>query len=143
MLLLLSNLFGNINWLSAERLLTIAKIAAIISLMGATSYITWNLAQRDMDKERVHTIQQQLDTERATTTLWLSRVDEATKIASKAAEADRKLDIQVNAILKEHKNAPPLPADCVLDTSGLLSLQAARAAAIATANPSATSKPNN
>ncbi len=111
--------------------------------MGATSYITWNLAQRDIDKERVHTIQQQLDTERATTTLWLSRVDEATKIASKAAEADRKLDIQVNAILKEHKNAPPLPADCVLDTSGLLSLQAARTAAIATANPSATSKPNN
>mgnify|MGYP007078663835 FL=1 len=142
-MLLLSNLFGNINWLSAERLLTIAKIAAIISLMGATSYITWNLAQRDMDKERVHAIQQQLDTERATTATWLARVDEATKIASKAAEVDRKLDIQVSAILKEHKNAPPLPADCVLDTSGLLSLQAARAAAIATANPSATSKPNN
>lgn len=135
--MLLSNLFGNINWL------TIAKIAAIISLMGATSYITWNLAQRDMDKERIHTIQQQLDTERASTTLWLSRVDEATKIASKAAEADRKLDIQVSAILKEHKNAPPLPADCVLDTSGLLSLQAARAAAIATANTPATGKPNN
>lgn len=111
--------------------------------MGATSYITWNLAQRDMDKERVHAIQQQLDTERATTATWLARVDEATKIASKAAEVDRKLDIQVSAILKEHKNAPPLPADCVLDTSGLLSLQAARAAAIATANPSATSKPNN
>ena len=142
-MLLLSNLFGDINWLSAERLLTIAKIAAIISLMGATSYITWNLAQRDMDKERVHAIQQQLDTERATTATWLARVDEATKIASKAAEADRKLDIQVNAILKEHKNAPPLPADCVLDTSGLLSLQAARDAAIAAANPTATSKPNN
>jgi len=134
--LLLAKL-GTINWL------TIAKIAAIISLMGATSYITWNLAQRDMDKERIHTIQQQLDTERASTTLWLSRVDEATKIASKAAEADRKLDIQVNAILKEHKNAPPLPTNCVLDTSGLLSLQAARDAAIAAANPSTPSKPNN
>ena len=132
-----------LNSISIDKWLSIAKIAAIISLMGATSYITWNLAQRDIDKERVHAIQQQLDNERSATALWLARVDEAAKIASKAAEADKKLDIQVNAILKEHKNAPPLPTNCVLDTSGLLSLQAARDAAIAAANPSTTSKPSN
>ncbi len=142
-MLLLSNLFGNINWLSAERLLTIAKIAAIISLMGATSYITWNLAQRDMDKERLSIAQQSLIQEKNTTDYWMKQVDTSREIALKASEADRKLEIKVNAILKDHNNAPPLPPNCVIDAAGLLSLSKARTAAIETANSTATSQPDN
>ncbi len=142
-MLLLSNLFGNINWLSAERLLTIAKIAAIISLMGATSYITWNIAQRDMDKERLSIAQQSLIQEKNTTDYWMKQVDTSREIALKASEADRKLEIKVNAILKDHNNAPPLPPNCVIDAAGLLSLSKARTAAIETANSTATSQPDN
>ena len=136
-MLLLSNLFGNINWL------TIAKIAAIISLMGATSYITWNLAQRDIDKERLEIAIKQVEAEKASTQYWMEQLNTARQIALKASEADKKLEIKVNAILKDHNNAPPLPTNCVINTSGLLSLSAARDAAIETANSSATSKPNN
>ena len=141
--MLLNNLFGSVSWLTAERLLTIAKIAAIISLMGATSVITWNLAQRDIDKERLEIAIKQVEAEKASTQYWMEQLNTARQIALKASEADKKLEIKVNAILKDHNNAPPLPTNCVIDTSGLLSLQAARDAAIAAANPSTTSKPNN
>lgn len=134
--LLLAKL-GNINWL------TIAKIGAIISLMGATSYITWNLAQHDIDKERLMVAEAQLQAERLMTKNYLTDIEHAREIAYGAAIADRKLEARVNVILKEHSNAPSLPTNCVLDTSGLLSLQAARDAAIATANTTATGKPNN
>lgn len=126
-----------------ERLLTIAKVGVIILLLGATSYITWQIAQRDMDSERLAVAKHQLEIERMSTDRFLSELERTTLIATKAVEADRKLDIQVNAILKEHSNAKPLPPDCVIDSSGLLSIQAARAAAIATANPSASVKSDN
>jgi len=136
-MLLLSNLFGNINWL------TIAKIAAIISLMGVTSYITWQLAQHDIDKERLMVAEAQLQAERLMTKNYLTDIEHAREIAYGAAIADRKLEARVNVILKEHSNAPSLPTNCVIDTNGVQSLQAARDAAIAAANPSTTSKPNN
>ncbi len=136
-------LLNSLSWLTAERLLTVAKIAAIISLMGATSYITWNLAQRDIDKERLEIAIKQVEAEKASTQYWMEQLNTARQIALKASEADKKLEIKVNAILKDHSNAPPLPTNCVIDTSGLLSLSAARNAAIETANSSATSKPNN
>lgn len=129
--------------ISPERLLTIAKMGAIILLLAATSYITWQIAQRDMDNERLAVAKHQLEIERLSTDRFLSELERTTLIATKAVEADRKLDIQVNAILKEHNNAKPLPPDCVIDASGLRSLQAARDAAIATANTTASTKSDN
>lgn len=126
-----------------ERLLTIAKMGAIILLLAATSYITWQVSQKDMDSERLAIAKHQLEMERLSTDRFLSELERTTLIATKAVEADRKLDIQVNAILKEHSNAKPLPPDCVIDASGLLSLQAARNAAIATANPTTSVKSDN
>lgn len=126
-----------------ERLLTIAKMGAIILLLGATSYITWQIAQRDMDSERLAVAKQQLEIERLSTDRFLSELERTTLIATKAVEADKKLDIQVNAILKEHNNAKPLPPDCVIDAIGLRSIQAARDAAIATANPTTSIKSDN
>lgn len=133
----------SISWLSSERLLTILKVGAIISLMGATSVITWNLAQRDIDKERLSIALKQVEAEKASTAYWMEQINTARQISIKAAEADKKLEIKVNAILKDHNNAPPLPTNCVIDASGLLSLSAARNAAIETANSSATNKSDN
>ena len=137
MITLLLAKLSTINWL------TIAKMGVIILLLGATSYITWQIAQRDMDSERLAVAKHQLEIERMSTDRFLSELERTTLIATKAVEADRKLDIQVNAILKEHSNAKPLPPDCVIDASGMLSLQAARAAAIATANTSTSVKSDN
>ena len=129
-----------LNSFTPERLLTIAKMGVIIFLLGATSYITWQIAQRDMDNERLAVAKHQLEIERLSTDRFLSELERTTLIATKAVEADKKLDIQVNAILKEHKNAKPLPPDCVIDAGGLRSIQAARDAAIATANPTTSVK---
>ena len=123
-----------------ERLLTIAKMGVIILLLAATSYITWQIAQRDMDAERLAVAKHQLEIERLSTDRFLSELERTTLIATKAVEADKKLDIQVNAILKEHSNAKPLPPDCVIDAVGLRSIQATRDAAIATANPTTSVK---
>ncbi len=132
-----------IKWLSPESVLTILKVSVIIALMGATSYITWNIAQRDMDKERLNIAQQSLIQEKNTTAYWMKQIDTSREIALKASEADRKLEIKVNAILKDHNNAPPLPPNCVIDAAGLLSLSNARTAAIETANNSAPSQSDN
>lgn len=134
--LLLAKL-GTINWL------TIAKIGAIIFLMGATSYLTWQVAQNDINKERLTIVEKQLQAEKSTTEYWMNQVNRASEIASKAAAESRKLDIQVNAILKDHKNAPSLPPNCVIDTNGVLSLEAARNAAIKAANSSPSNIPSN
>jgi hypothetical protein len=126
--------------ISPERLLTIAKMGVIILLLGATSYITWQIVQRDMDSERLAVAKHQLEIERLSTDRFLSELERTTLIATKAVEADKKLDIQVSAILKEHSNAKPLPPDCAIDSNGLRSLQAARDAAIATANTTTSDK---
>ena len=41
------------TFLSNLPLLTIAKIGVIIALMGATSYLTWQVAQNDINQERL------------------------------------------------------------------------------------------
>lgn len=124
-------------------LLTYVKIGAIIFLLAATSYITWQVAQRDMDKERLAVASHQLEIERQSANRFLSELERTSSIALKAAESDKKLDIRVNAILKEHSNAKPLPPDCVIDSVGLQYLQAARSAAIATADSTASNKSDN
>ncbi len=134
--LLLAKL-GTINWL------TIAKIGAIISIMGATSYITWTIAQHDIDKERLMVAEAQFQAERLMTKNYLTDIEHAREIAYGAAIADRKLEARVNVILKEHSNAPSLPTNCVIDTNGVQSLSDAREAAIAAANNPATSKSDN
>ena len=136
-LLATKTLFSNLPWL------TIGKISAIIALMGATSYLTWQVAQNDINKERLVIVEKQLQAEKSTTEYWMNQVNKASEIASKAAAESRKLDIQVNAILKDHKNAPPLPSNCVIDTNGVLSLEAARNAAIKAANSSPSNIPSN
>ena len=125
------------NWL------TYLKIGAIIFLLAATSYITWQVAQRDMDKERLAVASHQLEIERQSANRFLSELERTSSIALKAAESDKKLDIRVNAILKEHSNAKPLPPDCVIDSVGLQYLQAARSAAITTADSTASNKSDN
>lgn len=137
---MLTALLNSFSWFTPERLLTIAKMGVIILLLGATSYITWQIAQHDMDAERLAVAKHQLEIERLSTDRFLSELERTTLIATKAVEADKKLDIQVNAILKEHKNAKALPPDCVIDAIGLRSIQAARDAAIATANPTTSDK---
>lgn len=136
-LLATKTLFSNLPWL------TIAKISVIIALMGATSYLTWQVAQNDINKERLVIVEKQLQAEKSTTEYWMSQVNRASEIASKAAAESRKLDIQVNAILKDHKNAPSLPPNCVIDANGVLSLEAARNAAIKAANSSPPNIPSN
>lgn len=136
-LLATKTLFSNLPWL------TIGKISAIIALMGATSYLTWQVAQNDINKERLVIVEKQLQAEKSTTEYWMNQVNRASEIASKAAAESRKLDIQVNAILKDHKNAPPLPSNCVIDANGVLSLEAARNAAIKAAGSSTSNIPSN
>ena len=136
-LLATKTLFSNLPWL------TIAKISAIIALMGATSYLTWQVAQNDINKERLFIVEKQLQAEKSTTEYWMNQVNKASEIASKAAAESRKLDIQVNAILKDHKNAPPLPSNCVIDANGVLSLEAARNAAVKAASSSTSNTPSN
>ena len=129
--------------ISPSTWLTIAKSIAIILLLSFTSYITWQVAQKDIAEQKLAISTKQLEQTEATTKWWLSEIERTRILASKAAEADRKLEVKINAILKDHNNAPPLPTNCVIDASGVLSLSAARTAAIETANNSAPSQSDN
>lgn len=124
-------------------LLTVIKIGVILSLMGATSWITWNIAQRDIEKERLEIAIQQLKLEKSNTAFWMQELNKSSELASKALDSNKKLDVKVSSILKEHNNAPTLPSDCVIDNAGVLSLSKARDAAITNANSSNTAKPSN
>ena len=119
--------------LSNLPLLTIAKISVIIALMGATSYLTWQVAQNDINQERLDIAEHQAIIEKERTEYWLKQISNAQSIALKAANDNRNLDKKIVKILKEHKNAPILPSNCVIDDAGVLSLETARNAAISTA----------
>ena len=121
------------TFLSNLPLLTIAKIGVIIALMGATSYLTWQVAQNDINQERLDIAEHQAIIEKERTEYWLKQIENAQSVALKAANDNRNLDKKIVKILKEHKNAPTLPSDCVIDDTGVLSLEAARNAAISTA----------
>jgi len=119
--------------LSNIPLLTIAKISVIIALVGATSYLTWQVAQNDINQERLDIAEHQAIIEKERTEYWLKQISNAQSIALKAANDNRNLDKKIVKILKEHKNAPILPSNCVIDDAGVLSLETARNAAISTA----------
>jgi len=119
--------------LSNIPLLTIAKISVIIALVGATSYLTWQVAQNDINQERLDIAEHQAIIEKERTEYWLKQISNAQSIALKAANDNRNLDKKIVKILKDHKNAPTLPSDCIIDDAGVLSLEAARNAAISTA----------
>ena len=53
--------------LSNFPLLTIAKISVIIALMGATSYLTWQVAQNDINQERLDIAEHQAIVEKERT----------------------------------------------------------------------------
>ena len=74
-----------------NRLLTIAKISAIIFLLAATSYITWQVAQRDMDKERLAVASHQLEIERQSTKQISIRIRRTSSIALKLPNQIRNL----------------------------------------------------
>lgn len=114
-------------------LLTIAKIGVIIALMGATSYLTWQVAQNDINQERLVIAEHQAIVEKERTEYWLKQIANAQSIALQAVTANRNLENKITRILKDHKNAPILPSNCVIDDAGVLSLEAARNAAISTA----------
>ena len=118
--------------LSNIPLLTIAKISVIIALVGATSYLTWQVAQNDINQERLDIAEHQAIIEKERTEYWLKQISNAQSIALKAANDNRNLDKKIVKILKEHKNAPILPSNCVIDDAGVLSLETARNAAIST-----------
>lgn len=120
-------------------LLTYLKIGAIIFVVATSNYITWNFSQRAMDKERLSIAQSALLAEKNNTSYWLDQMEQSRKLAMKAQERNVLLNRQIQQMIKEHTNAPPLPADCVLDDSGVLMLQTARDKAISTA----TSKPDS
>jgi hypothetical protein len=121
------------TFLSNLPLLTIAKIGVIIALMGATSYLTWQVAQNDINQERLDIAEQQVIIEKERTEYWLKQISNAQSMALQAATANRNLENKITKILKDHKNAPILPSNCVIDDTGVLSLEAARNAAISTA----------
>jgi hypothetical protein len=121
------------TFLSNLPLLTIAKIGVIIALMGATSYLTWQVAQNDINQERLDIAEHQAIIEKERTEYWLKQISNAQSIALQAATANRNLENKITRILKDHKNAPILPSNCVIDDTGVLSLEAARNAAISTA----------
>ena len=121
------------TFLSNLPLLTIAKIGVIIALMGATSYLTWQVAQNDINQERLDIAEHQAIIEKERTEYWLKQISNAQSIALQAATANRNLENKITKILKDHKNAPILPSNCVIDDSGVLSLETARNAAISTA----------
>ena len=121
------------TFLSNLPLLTIAKIGVTIALMGATSYITWQVAQNDINQERLDIAEQQVVIEKERTEYWLKQISNAQSMALQAATANRNLENKITKILKDHKNAPILPSNCVIDDAGVLSLEAARNAAISTA----------
>jgi len=119
--------------LSNIPLLTIAKIGVIIALMGATSYITWQVAQNDINQDRLDIVEQQVIIEKERTEYWLKQISNAQSMALQAATDNRNLDKKIVKILKDHKDAPILPSNCVIDDAGVLSLETARNAAISTA----------
>ena len=119
--------------LSNIPLLTIAKIGVIIALMGATSYITWQVAQNDINQDRLDIVEQQVIIEKERTEYWLKQISNAQSMALQAATANRNPENKITRILKDHKNAPILPSNCVIDDAGVLSLETARNAAISTA----------
>jgi len=121
------------TFLSNLPLLTIAKIGVIIALMGATSYITWQVAQNDINQDRLDIVEQQVIIEKERTEYWLKQISNAQSMALQAATANRNLENKITRILKDHKNAPILPSNCVIDDAGVLSLETARNAAISTA----------
>ena len=120
-------------------LLTYLKIGAIIFVIATSSYVTWNFAQTQMDKERLSVAQSALLAEKNNTAYWVSQLEESRKIAIKAQERNVVLNNKVVKLMKEHNNAPPLPNDCVIDAAGVRLLQDAREAAIS----STTSISNN
>ena len=120
-------------------LLTYLKISAIIFVIATSNYITWNFAQRQMDKERLSIAQSALLAEKNNTSYWVSQLEESRKLAIKAQERNVVLDNKITKLMKEHSNAPALPNDCVIDDAGVRLLQDAREAAIS----STTSISNN
>ena len=121
------------TFLSNLPLLTLAKIGVIIALMGATSYLTWQVAQNDINQERLDIAEHQAIIEKERTEYWLKQIENAQSVALKAANDNRNLENKITRILKDQKNAPILPSECIIDDTGVLSLEAARNAAISTA----------
>ena len=68
--------------------MTIAKIGVIIALMGATSYLTWQVAQNDINQERLDIAEHQAIIEKERTEYWLKQIANAQSIALQAATAN-------------------------------------------------------
>lgn len=122
-----------------KTLIKIILIAIIVSsIVGGISYLSWQISQRQMDKERIATIAKERDGLLQAQKHASEELQRVQAILTAGEESKRLLSVKIDKILKEHRNAKPLPADCVIDADGVRNLTAAREAAISSA-----SKPNN
>ena len=106
---------------------------SLFAVIASSSWVTWQLAQRQMDKERIEIAQEELAREKAASVYWIDTTRNMNNEAKLAIEANKALNKKLQQIIKDHKDAPPLPINCTIDAYGVRSLQDAREAAIASA----------
>lgn len=105
-------------------------LLSLLAVIASSSWVTWQVAQRQMDKERIEIAQAELSREKATAAYWVSTTQNMNNEAKLSIEANKALQKKLQQILKEHHEAPALPPVCVIDAYGLHSLEAARNEAI-------------
>ena len=122
------------TFLSNLPLLTIAKIGVIIALMGSYKLSNMASSPNDINQERLDIAEHQAIIAGKRTYRILVKTNFKCSINPlQAATANRNLENKITRILKDHKNAPILPSNCIIDDAGVLSLEATRNAAISTA----------
>ena len=117
----------------------VVKLIFVALLMALTSYVTWQLATKQMAEFKLKQANEAVALQKQVLDKYVSDSSLGRMEAIAAGKANYELEKKLTLLTKEHKNAKPLPSNCVIDDDGVQYLESAREAAISTA----TSQPDN
>lgn len=117
--------------------LLLIKIAGIGVLLAFTSMVTWKIATAQMLQERLDNAKQVVEFQRKSFDDYIQKTA-TIKLEAKAAYIDNSaLEAKIVNLTKEYRNArlskESLPADCIIDDTGVRYLNSARDSAISSA----------
>ena len=125
----------------------VVKLIFVALLMALTSYITWQLATKQMAEFKLKQANESVALQKQVLDKYVSDSSLGRMEAIAAGKANYELEQKLTLLTKEHNNAKPLPSHCVIDDDGVQYLESARDAAISTStsqpyNPLQTTKQN-
>lgn len=116
----------------------IVKLVFVALLMATTSYVTWQLATKQVDEFKLNQANEAIAVQKQILDKYVSDSSLGRMEAIAAGKANYELENRLATLTREHKNAKPLPSDCTIDDDGMQYIESAREAAISTA----TSQPD-